>query len=64
MIQVFALMAFLGGFCFIGFGICSANSIEAKESEVASNMMVGLTALGSLSFIIGFIGLVIMLVLE
>lgn len=64
MIQVFTLMAILGGFCFLGFGICSANSIEAQESEVASNIMVGLTVLGALSFIVGFIGLVVMLLLE
>lgn len=64
MIDIFVLMVLVGGFCFIGFGICSANPIKAKESEVALNIMVGLTALGALAFTVGFIGLVIMMVLE
>jgi hypothetical protein len=57
MIQIFALMAFFGGFSFIGFGICVANSIEAKESEKIANIMTGLSVTGMLSFIIGLIGL-------
>ena len=57
MIQLFGLMAFLGGFSFIGFGICVANSIEAKESNKVANIMTGLSVVGALSFIIGLIGL-------
>lgn len=60
MIQIFALMAFLGGFSFIGFGICVANSIEAEKSEKTSNIMTVLSVTGMLSFIIGLIGLAVM----
>ena len=57
MIQIFGLMVLLGGFSFIGFGICVANSIEAKESEKVANIITGLSVTGMLSFIIGLIGL-------
>jgi uncharacterized membrane protein len=59
MIQIFGLMSFLGAFCFIGFGLSVANSIEANESKIAANIMTGLTVIGVLSFIIGMIGLFI-----
>lgn len=55
--QIFGLMAFFGGFLFIGFGICVANSIEAKESKKVANVMTVLSVFGMLSFIIGLIGL-------
>ena len=57
MIQIFGLMVLLGGFSFIGFGICVANSIEAKESEKVANIMSVLSVAGMLSFITGLIGL-------
>ena len=50
-------MTFLGGFSFVGFGICVANSIEAQESNKVANIMTGLSITGMLSFIIGLIGL-------
>ena len=59
MIQVLALMAFLGAFTFIGMGLCLANSIEAKESKTASNIMTVIMILGIASFLIGFFGLLI-----
>ena len=57
--QFFALMAFLGAFLFLGMGLSLANSIEAKESETASNIMTFLMISGILSFLIGFFGLMI-----
>lgn len=57
MIQIFGLMVLLGGFSFIGFGICVANSIEAKQSEKVANVMSVLSVAGVLSFITGLIGL-------
>jgi len=59
MIQVFTLMMILGGFAFISLGICAANSIEAKESKTASNIMSALSALGAICLVIGFAGLLI-----
>lgn len=57
--QIFALMAILGAFTFIGMGLSVANSIEAKESETASNIMIVLMLIGIISFLVGFFGLII-----
>jgi hypothetical protein len=57
--QIFFLMAFLGGFSFIGFGLCVANSIEAKESEKIANIMTAFSVIGAICFLIGLIGLFI-----
>ena len=57
MIQIFGLMVLLGGLSFICFGICVANSIEAKQSEKVANVMSVLSAAGALLFITGLIGL-------
>lgn len=59
MIQILTLMAFLGAFTFIGMGISVANSIEAKESKIAENIMTIIMLLGIASFLIGFFGLLI-----
>lgn len=59
MIQILELMAFLGAFTFIGMGISIANSIEAKESKIASKIMFIIMILGIASFLIGFLGLLI-----
>jgi hypothetical protein len=56
MIQIFAIMMFLGAFCFLSFGLCSANSIESKNSKKIQNILTFLSVLGLLSFIIGVIG--------
>lgn len=57
MIQIFTLMAFLGGFSFIGFGLCVANS---NLSKISSNIMTGFSVIGMVSFLIGIIGLIVM----
>lgn len=57
--QIFALMAFLGGFIFISMGLCVANSIEAKESKIVSNIMTFISILGMVSFLVGFFGLLL-----
>ena len=57
--QIFVLMMVLGAFCFLSFGICVGNSIEAKESKITANIMTIFSVLGMLSLIIGFIGLLI-----
>lgn len=62
--QIFTLMAFLGAFTFISMGICIANSIEAKESKMASNIMFVIMILGTVSFLVGFFGLVILGILK
>ena len=60
MTQIFILMAILGGFTFLGMGLSIGNSIEAKESERAANIMTAIMLLGVCSFLIGFVGLVVM----
>jgi hypothetical protein len=60
MTQIFILMAILGGFTFLGMGLCIGNSIEAKESEKTANIMTVIMLLGVCSFLIGFVGLVVM----
>jgi len=57
--QIFALMAFLGAFTFLGMGLSIANSIEAKESVKTANIMTVIMILGIVSFLIGFFGLII-----
>lgn len=58
--QILSLMAFLGAFTFIiGMGLCIANSIEAKESEKTANIMLVIMILGIVSFLIGFLGVLI-----
>ena len=57
--QILVLMAFLGAFTFLAMGLCLANSIEAKESEKTSNIMLIIMFVGILSFLIGFFGLLI-----
>ena len=64
MVQIFGLMAFLGGFSFIGFGIAVANSIEAQKSKTVVNFLTVLTVIGMLLFIIGLIGLIGLMVCE
>jgi hypothetical protein len=58
--QIFILMAILGGFTFLGMGLSIGNSIEAKESENAANVMLVIMLLGIASFIIGIIGCIVM----
>jgi hypothetical protein len=60
MTQIFILMAILGGFTFLGMGLSIGNSIEAKESEKTANIMTIIMLFGVASFIIGFVGLVVM----
>ena len=57
--QILMLMAIIGAFLFIAFGLSAANSIEAKESEIVSNIFTGLLILGIVCFLIGFFGLII-----
>ena len=57
--QILSLMAFLGAFTFLSMGLCIANSIEAKESEKTTNIMLVIMILGIASFLIGFFGLLI-----
>lgn len=58
--QILALMTFLGAFTFLSMGLCIANSIEAKESERTSNIMLFIMFIGIASFLIGFFGLLIL----
>lgn len=58
-IQVLGIMAFMGGFLFLAMGLSIANSIEAKESKLASNIMTGIMILAILSFLIGMFGLIV-----
>lgn len=62
--QILAVMAFLGGFTFLAMGLSVANSIEAKESQKASNIMMIIGIIGILSFLIGFFGLLIMAIID
>jgi hypothetical protein len=57
--QIFALMIFFGGFTFLSFGLCVANSIEAKESKTVGNIMTFIAITGMVSFLIGCVGLII-----
>lgn len=60
MMEVFGLMTLLGGFSFLGFGLCVANSIEAKDSRVVEGVLAILTLVGALSFVIGVIGFIVL----
>jgi len=57
--QILTLMAFLGAFIFLAMGLCIANSIEAKESRKAENIILVIMILGIASSLIGFFGLFI-----
>ena len=57
--EIFILMVICGGFAFLGFGLCVANSIEAKENKNVEILLTGLTVVGVLFFLIGLIGLII-----
>lgn len=57
----FGLMSFFGGFFFLGFGFAMANSIEAHKSEKVEWLMAKLCLAGAISFVIGFIGLLVIL---
>lgn len=57
--QIFILMMILGMFSFLGFGISSANSIEAKNNIIVGNILTFLTFIGLLSFLVGFCGLIV-----
>jgi hypothetical protein len=46
----------LGIAAFILGGICTANSIEAKESKVVEKLFSIVTALGFVAFVIGILG--------
>ncbi len=59
MIQILSIMTFLGAFTFLGMGLSIANSIEAKESKRAADIMLVIMLVGILSFLIGFFGLII-----
>jgi hypothetical protein len=58
-VQIFGLMAFLGVFCFLSFGFCLVNSIEAQKSELTANIFAGISAVGFVSTLIGLVGLII-----
>jgi uncharacterized protein with PQ loop repeat len=60
--EIFGLMAFVGAFTFIAMGLCIANSIEAKESKVVASTMTIIMVIGIACFLIGFFGILIMLV--
>ncbi len=55
-LEIFVLITFLGGFTVIGAGFCLANSIEAKESRKAENIMLAIMLLGLLAFFVGVVG--------
>jgi hypothetical protein len=55
--QIFAIMAFVGGFLFLSMGLSLSNSIEAKESELVSKILTVLLVIGLAFFLIGFLGL-------
>lgn len=57
--QIFALMIGIGALLFICFGVCGANSIEANENETLKNIFALLTFLSAVSFIVGFLGLIV-----
>lgn len=57
--QIFALMTGVGALLFICFGVCGANSIEANENETLKMIFAFLTFLSGISFIVGFIGLIV-----
>lgn len=52
-------MMVLGAFVFISMGLSIANSIEARQSKLAANIMTGIFLLGILAFIVGFLGYII-----
>lgn len=53
--QISVLMICLGMFTFLGCGISSVNSIEAKESETTANILGVLAFIGGICFILGFV---------
>jgi hypothetical protein len=57
--EIFILMAICGGFAFLCFGLCVANSIEAKENKSVEILLTGFSVVGVLFFLIGLIGLII-----
>lgn len=57
--QILSIMLFLGAFTFISMVLCVANSIEAKESERAGNIMTFIAVIDLLSCVCGFMGLLI-----
>ena len=40
--EIFKIMILFGGLAFMSFGICVANSIEARENKVIENILTAL----------------------
>jgi len=57
--EVFKLMILFGIFSFFSFGICVANSIEAKDNNRMANFLTVMTVLGLISAIVGIVGYLI-----
>jgi uncharacterized membrane protein len=54
--QFFAIMALVGAFLCLSMAICLAFSIEAEESELASDIMTILLFIGIVCFLTGLFG--------
>jgi hypothetical protein len=54
--QFFAIMALVGAFLCLSMAICLAFSIEAEESELASDIMICLLIFGIVCFLSGAFG--------
>jgi amino acid transporter len=59
MIGVFGNMILFGAFLFLGFGIASANSIEAANNKRLGMIMTIISFGGCLAFLVGLIGVLI-----
>lgn len=57
--NIFSLLTLIGVLSFMSFGICVANSIEARENKLLANILTALTAIGLLLIVIGMFGLFI-----
>lgn len=57
--EIFKIMILFGGLAFMSFGICVANSIEARENKVIENILTALTAISALLFLVGLFGIII-----